>query len=63
MAAGGQKSSPKLRRSGKPSIKSRYKQQFMRTYKNKLRRVRKHNGEAAAVEYQKKYNPYTGTGG
>lgn len=47
-----QKGSPKLRRSGRPATKARYAAQRRRTFENKLRRVRKHNGEEAARVYR-----------
>lgn len=47
----GGKTSPKIKRSGRVSTKQKYLRQFSRTYKNKLRRVRKHNGEVAAQKY------------
>lgn len=47
-----QKGSPKLKRSGKPATKARYAAQRRRTFENKLRRVRKHNGEEAARIYK-----------
>jgi hypothetical protein len=49
----GGKGAPKLKRSGRHKVK--YAAQFRRTYRNKLRRVRKHNGEAAAIAYAAKF--------
>lgn len=49
----GGKGCPKLRRIAKH--KAKYAEQFKRTFRNKLRRVQQHNGEAAAAEYQRSY--------
>lgn len=51
------KGSPKLKRSGRH--KTKYQLQFRRTFNNKLKRVRKHNGEKSAREYVLKYGPYS----
>jgi hypothetical protein len=45
----GGKGAPKLKRAARN--KSKYARQFARTFKNKLRRVRHSNGEAAASRY------------
>lgn len=50
-----QKSSPCLKRSGRQNTKAKYAAQYRRTFRNKLRRVRKHNGPAAAKAYVEKY--------
>lgn len=61
MAAGGDrnkkggKGAPKLARSGRNRTK--YALQYQRTFRNKLRRVRKHNGEEAAQEYATRRAP------
>jgi hypothetical protein len=49
----GGKGCPKLRRIAKH--KAKYAEQFKRTFRNKLRRVRRCNGDAAAEEYQRQY--------
>ncbi len=49
----GGKGCPKLRRIAKH--KAKYAEQYRRTFRNKLRRVQQHNGEAAAVEYARLY--------
>ena len=55
----GGKGAPKLKRAGTLHSKHKYSSQFLRTYKNKLRRVRKCNGEAAAQKYARE-NPMVG---
>lgn len=47
------KGAPKLKRAGRHSGK--YAVQFKQTYRNKLRRVMKHNGPEAAREYETKF--------
>lgn len=49
------KSSPKIKRAGRANTKAKYAAQVRRTFRNKLRRVRKHNGPAAAKAYVEKY--------
>jgi hypothetical protein len=53
---GKQKSSPGLKRASKASTKLKYKRQFIRTFENKLRRVRRSNGPEAAKAYQSQYS-------
>ena len=47
------KKSPKLNRSSKH--KTKYQLRYARTFRNKLRRVRKSNGPEAALAYQRAY--------
>lgn len=49
----GGKGCPKLRRIAKH--KAKYAEQFKRTFRNKYRRVLRHNGEVAAAEYQRRF--------
>lgn len=51
----GGKGCPKLKRTARH--KAKYTLQYRRTFRNKLARVRRHNGEAAAVEYQRRPIP------
>lgn len=46
------KGSPKLKRAAKASTKAKYKNQFTRTYRNKLRRILQSNGAEAAAAYR-----------
>ena len=51
----GGKGAPKLKRAARD--KGKCAAQYTRTFKNKLRRVRKHNGEAAARSYTLTHSP------
>ena len=46
----GGKGAPKLRRIAKH--KAKYAMQYRKTFRNKVRRIRRHNGEAAARAYE-----------
>ena len=50
----GGKGAPKLKRAARD--KGKYAAQYARTFKNKLRRVRKCNGEAAAQRYARTHS-------
>ena len=51
----GGKGAPKLKRASRD--KTKYSLQYARTYKNKLRRVRKCNGDHAANQYMLMHAP------
>ena len=51
----GGKGAPKLKRAARN--KTEYALQYARTFKNKLRRVRKHNGDKAASVYALHFSP------
>ena len=57
----GGKGAPKLKRSGRATHK--YGEQYRRTFRNKLRRVRKCNGVIAANAYVARYAAIAERGG
>ena len=57
------KGSPKLKRSGRVASKGKYAGQWLRTFRNKLRRVRRCNGPLAAVAYERAFSQRAIDGG
>ncbi len=57
MAEPSKKGAPKLKRAGRASNKAKYAAQFQRTYRNKLRRIRRSNGPNAALKWMQTHMP------